>query len=280
MPMGDKNSPENTVVAIATVIQVEAPTSAKPGDKALIHRDGVVEGWVGGGCVQPAVNSTSLAVVNSGQPCLLRVAPDGKWEPVEGLNDYASSCLGGGSVLLFIEPLGTQPSLYILGESAVAQSLAELSIHMNFNVNLLRNNNDMKNMSSRIIVRTDFDCANADFIVIATQGKGDKQAIASALQSNCPHIRMVVSARKLEALKAQLQADGMDDESLARIDGPAGIDINARSPQEIALSVLAEVVKIRRSTSASLEKSQAHVRHTDENEKPVASPSDTGSCCD
>ena len=79
----DDNAVENSIVAVATVIQVQAPTSAKPGDKAFIRANGVIDGWVGGGCVQPAVNAISREVLNSGQPCLLRVAPDGKWQPVE-----------------------------------------------------------------------------------------------------------------------------------------------------------------------------------------------------
>jgi len=280
-----KNNEAENVVAVATVIQVQAPTSAKPGDKALIRANGFVDGWVGGGCVQPAITAMSREIMNSGQPCLLRVAPDGKWTPVEGLKDYASSCLGEGTVLLFMEPLIEQPSLCILGDSAVAQSLAEQAIHMNFNVSLHVSDASMVQASKRINVHTDFDCNKANFIVIATQGKGDKRAISAALQSTCLHIRMVVSGRKLEALKSQLRADGVSGDSLARINGPAGIDINARLPQEIALSVLAEIIQLRRtiqpqsvgaSEVASESKGSSKLKA---NSKPVNAPPSNGGCC-
>lgn len=116
----------------------------------------------------------------------------------------------------------------------------------------------------------------AKTIVIATQGQGDKRAIAAALQSKCPHIRMVVSARKLEALKTQLVADGMDEKSLSRIEGPAGIDINARTPQEIALSALAEIVRLRRSNP---EESDELVESSTRTENLVHVTSDKGGCC-
>ena len=246
----DDNAVENSIVAVATVIQVQAPTSAKPGDKAFIRANGVIDGWVGGGCVQPAVNAISREVLNSGQPCLLRVAPDGKWQPVEGVTDYASSCLGKGTVLLFLEPLRAQPNLCVLGDSAVARSLVEQAIHMSFNVSLHTENPQLELASKAVDVRTSYECLNADFVVIATQGKGDRKAIAAALRSRCPHIRMVVSARKLEALKFQLHAGGEEESVLDRLCGPAGIDINAQLPQEIALSVLAEIVKLRRADQA------------------------------
>ena len=221
-----------------------------------------------------------LVCVNSGQPCLLRVAPDGQWQPVEGLSDYASSCLGKGTVLLFIEPLLEQPSLCILGGSAVAQSLAEQALHLNFNVSLHVNNELPEAPSKRVDVRSDYECSNANFIVITTQGKGDKKAINAALQSTCPHIRMVVSARKLAALKLQLIEEGVSESSIARVEGPAGIDINAQLPQEIALSVLAEIVKIRRTHQTGASEMSEFIADSPPNAKLKDFESSGGGCCD
>lgn len=246
----DKPAATTKSVAVATVIQVEAPTSAKPGDKALIGSDGIIEGWVGGGCVQPAVLKAAREVMQSGQPCLLRVAPNGEWAPIAGLTEFASSCLGRGTLLVFVEPLHVQPRLCILGDSDVARKLAEQAVQMSLNVSLQASAINREDTSARIDVSNDFDCSQADYIVIATQGRGDKKAITAALQSDCPCIRMVVSAKKLAALKTQLLDDGVEDAALARLEGPAGIHIGAHLPEEIALSVLAEIVKLRRTVNS------------------------------
>ena len=94
---------------------MQASTLAKPGDKAWVRSDGSFEDWVGEGCVKPAIIRLSKQAAESGRPYLLRVAPNGQWEPMDGLAEFASSCLGRGSVLLFVEPLGVQPTLCVLG---------------------------------------------------------------------------------------------------------------------------------------------------------------------
>lgn len=276
--------PKPKAVAIATVIQVEAPTSAKPGDKALISADGTINGWVGGGCVQPAVLYATQAVMQSGKPCLMRVAPDGQWQSIAGLTEYASSCLGRGSLLLFIEPLAVQPNLCLFGDSAVAKSLAQQAVHLNFNISWQANDVRHESLSSQVNVQSEIDCQYANFIVIATQGKGDKQAIAAALQTECPHILMVVSARKLEALKERLHQDGYGKPVLARLDGPAGIDINAQQPEEIALSVLAAIIKLRRAAHTISEHAaepthKTAVAATTNIEKTSANVDNKGGCC-
>jgi len=123
---------------------------------------------------------------------------------------------------------------------------------LNMNVILQSPDIDIINISPRIELRNEFASVNADYIVIATQGKGDKKAIACALASDCSKVRMVVSRRKLQALKNQLIEDGMCGSELERLTGPAGIDIGAQLPTEIALSVLAEIIQHRRSFSAEL----------------------------
>lgn len=276
MDYTEQNMSKPKAVAVATVIQVQAPTSAKPGDKALISADGTINGWVGGGCVQPAVLYATQEVMKSGQPFLLRVAPDGQWQPVAGLTDYASSCLGRGSLLLFIEPLTEQPRLCILGESVVARCLADQAVLLNLNVSLQGTGVSQNSTSSHLNVQIEPDCQQADFIVVATQGKGDKQAIVAALQSICPHILMVVSTRKLEALKEQLQQDGFDESAIARLKGPAGIHINAQLPEEIALSVLAEVIQLRRSNITTPEQT---TKLAGKSVPGVATVDSKGGCC-
>jgi len=264
-----KQSEPHNPVAVATVIQVQAPSSAKPGDKAWISETGELEGWVGGGCVQPAIIKFSDQVWQSGQPCLLRVAPDGQWDAIAGMAEFASSCLGRGSVLLFIEPLNTKPTLCVMGESLVARRVADQAVNLNLNVVMQAPGIDNDSVSNQVTITNAYEQVKADYIVIATQGKGDKQALMSALASDCQTIRMVVSSKKLAALKSLLSSDGVEQANLDRITGPAGLRIGAKLPEEIALSVLAEIIQLRRSVGASM---------SDDSTELVTKPASQSSC--
>ena len=282
MDKNPKTNSDTNPIAIATVIQVQAPTSAKPGDKALVGKNGVLHGWVGGGCVQPAVAKLSKAVLASGQPTMLRVAPDGLWEPVEGVVDYASSCLGRGSLLLFIEPLHTQPTLCVMGSSAVALSLAHQALNLKLNVILQAPKAEQQNIASQIDFHQQFDPVHADYIVIATQGSGDKLAISNAMKSDCEHVSMVVSERKLVALKERLLADGFQKAALDRLKGQAGLRIGAQLPEEIALSILAEIVQLRRASSTQLAAAPSQSEPMSTQSEYVASDASTADqkgCC-
>jgi len=235
-------------VAVATVLQVKAPTSSKPGDRAFVNENGVLHGWVGGGCVQPAVQKISKRVLLSGQPTMLRVAPDGEWQSVDDLIDYSSNCLGRGSLLLFVEPLHTQPTLCVFGDSPVAISLAAQAVNLKLNVILQTLNSEKIDIPEQVSLRHQFEEVSTDYIVIATQGNGDRKAIETALECRGAHIGMVVSGRKFEALKQKLLDEGFNPSELDRVNGQAGLRIGAQLPEEIALSVLAEIVQLRRST--------------------------------
>jgi len=233
-------------LALATVIQVQAPTSARPGDKALVSAAGIADGWVGGGCVQPSVVKAARTVLQSGRNCLLRVAPNGTWSEVDGVADFSSHCLGEGSLLVFVESLNAQPRLCVLGNSAVAHSLALQAVHMDFKVTLCGGDVSALDCPAQLQCESDFNAVDADYIVVATQGQQDRKAIDAALACERASIQMVVSEKKLQGLKARLKNDAYTDEQLMRIQGPAGLRIGAKLPAEIALSVLAELVQLRR----------------------------------
>jgi len=242
---------QNQPLALATVVQVQAPTSAQPGDKALIGVEGIVDGWVGGGCVLPAVVAAAKDVLARGQSCLCRVAPDGAWAPVKDVADFSSHCLGAGSVLLFVESLYAQPSLHILGQSEVARILATLAVQMDFAVTLSGYEGPHEQFPAQLNLDRSFTAQGADYIVIATQGQRDRVAIETALASECASIDMIISERKLQGLKRELRRCSHTDEQLKRLHGPAGININAKTPGEIALSVLASLVHKRRSVAST-----------------------------
>ena len=245
----------STPLALATVIQAISPTSGKPGDKALVSAEAIVEGWIGGGCAQPAVIEASRKALKSGQSCVIRVGPKGEWAALDGVVDYASGCLSGGTLVIFIEPMIQQPGLSILGNSPAAQKLSVLAEQLDFSVTT---------------IPSDFPEINSDYIVIATQGKDDRAALITALASNAAHIAMIASAKKIAGLKASLEKGGIEPEQLDRIHSPAGIEIGAVTAAEIAVSVLADLVRVRRSNT---------------DKKTIPQPSEkvattgSGSCC-
>jgi len=237
---------EGTPLALATVVQAVSPTSGKPGDKALVTGDAIVEGWIGGGCAQPAVIEATRGALESGESSLIRVGPKGEWEPLEGVVDYTSGCLSGGTLVIFIEPMIKQPVLNILGNSLAAHSLCYLAGHLGFAVTLTCPDLVPSDLPENVRRAADFSEVNGDFIVIATQGKHDRSALKAALASSASHIAMIASSKKIAGLKASFAKAGVDSDQLDRIHSPAGIEIGALTPAEIALSVLADLVRVRR----------------------------------
>jgi len=237
---------DGTPLALATVVQAVSPTSGKPGDKALVTSDAIIEGWIGGGCAQPAVIEAAGEALSTAESRLIRVGPKGEWEPLQGVVDYSSGCLSGGTLVIFIEPMIKQPALDILGNSPAALSLCYLAGHLGFAVTLTCPDPVAGDLPDNIRLADDFSGVSGDFIVIATQGKHDRSAIKAALASNASHIAMIASSKKITRLKASFAGAGVDPAELARINSPAGIEIGALTPAEIALSVLAELVRARR----------------------------------
>lgn len=246
---------EQTPLALATVVQTAQSTSGKAGDKALVSAEGIVEGWIGGGCAQPAVVEAARMVLESAQPCLIRVGPRGEWEALDGVIDFSSGCLSGGTQVIFIEPLKRQTELSILGASPVALSLSKLAAQLDFSVTVISPDLESSELEA-IRIKHDFASISADFIVVATQGRHDRAALKAAIESNAGYIAMVASRNKIAGLKTSLIKSGVDASDIDRVHSPAGIEIGAVSPAEIALSILAELVRVRRSASSHQIKSE------------------------
>jgi xanthine dehydrogenase accessory factor len=282
-----------TPLVLATVIQAVSPTSGNPGDKALVSADEIIDGWIGGGCAQPAVIEAAGKSLASGKPMVIRIGPEGEWQTLNGVVDFTSSCLSGGTLVIFIEPLYQQPTLCILGHSPVAISLCSQAATLDFSVSIAspefgrdaRLNSNLEHLPDGISHRADFSDIDCDFIVIATQGKHDRSAINAALESRAGYIGMVASRKKMAGLKTILLETGIEAELLGRIQGPAGIEIGAETPAEIALSILADLVRIRR--SGKVKKYQANIPSQKElnqkqgSQKKALSPvkSGEGGCC-
>ena len=242
---------EQTPYALATVIRCKPPTSAKPGYKALVTGAGAIYGWVGGGCVQPAVIKTARKCLGDGQPQLIRVSSVEDADTEIDTADFKSACYSGGTLDIFIEPVVSRPALLLLGSSEVARSLAALAHYAGFYVAVASPAADPANFPLVDQLIQDFDVGKAMFsdtplVVVATQGKGDLPALQAALAIDTFHRAFIASKRKADKLKQVLIDKGHDPQAVAAIVAPAGLDIGAKSPEEIAVAVLAGLVAARR----------------------------------
>jgi len=238
--------------ALATVVRTKAATSAKVGAKAVIRADGSMVGWVGGGCTLGAVRKAAREALGDGRARMIRVRPDAEAGPAEdGTEDYRNACASGGTVELFVEPILPRPSLIVAGASGTARALRALGRNAGFTVTAAVLAEDLEGIAEADETLTGFELsrsprAAASFIVVATQGKRDREALEAALRCGAPYVAFIGSRKKVADLKAQLAGRGIAAERLEALHAPAGLDIGAVTPEEIALSILSEIVRERR----------------------------------
>jgi len=218
----------------ARVVRAERPTSARPGDEALVLADGTVEGFVGGTCAESTVRGHSLAVLESGDTLLLRITPNpdeaGQADPPGRVTEF-NHCLSGGALEVFLEPVVPSPVVGIHGDTPITRALLAFGPALRYHI-----------VSA---AEVGFDGAAA--VVVASHGRGEREVLAGALQAGVPYVGLVASRKRGEAIVAGLD---VDDELRARVRTPAGLDLGARTPEEVALSILAEIVVTRPAPSA------------------------------
>jgi len=249
----------HTPFALATVVRTISVTAAKAGAKAVIAADGTIAGgWIGGGCARAAVVKAAKAALEDGETRLISIQPEDllaergvtPGEEREGVQFAKNMCPSQGTMDIFIEPVLPRPNLVICGSSPVAVALARQAPCIGFDVTVSASLDDLKAYPAASRRIEDFDLAqlgNAEnFIVVSTQGRGDLAALEGALKTSARHLGFVGSRRKITTLKQKLREKGFADADLDRIEGPAGLDLGAITPEEIALSILAELLLIRR----------------------------------
>ena len=242
--------------ALVTVVRCESPTSAKPGAKAIVDASGEIQGWIGGGCAQPAVIDTVKKALKDGQARLIRVSP-GKGLPVdEGIIDFGMTCHSGGTLDIFIDPVIPKPALLIIGAAPSAQALSILAHRTGFEVTAMFPGADEALYPDAIQIIDGLDTSALrfsapPFVIVATQGKRDEKGLEAALSTGSNYIGFIASERKAEKVKQYLIEHGHEQSKVDAILAPAGIEIGAITPEEIALSVLAGLVKANREQSAS-----------------------------
>ena len=202
---------EGRPFALATVVDVERPASARRGDRAIVTPDGALSGWVGGACTESTVVREGLAALADGESRVVRV---------EG------GCASEGTIELLVEPQVPAPLLAVVGDGPAARTLAELA----------------RTLGWRVARELD---ENADAVVVASMGQGDENTLQAALAGRAGYVGLVASAKRGTAVLADLRAQGVDEESLARVRCPAGLDLGPSTQEEIAVAILAELVAWR-----------------------------------
>jgi xanthine dehydrogenase accessory factor len=246
---------------VATVVRVEHPTSVKPGNAALVRDDGAIDGFVGGVCAQHSVRLYSLRAIETGEPVLLRILPDAgsgsgsgddgdsddgpvaedpsrtvEVSDVEGTVTVSNPCLSGGAIEVFLEPVLPAPRVLLAGDSPIVSALRRIGPELGLS---------LVSASDGGVVPTQGDLG----LVVAAHGRDELGVLRAGLEAGLPYVGLVASRKRGAAVLDQLREAGVSDELLALLETPAGLDIGARSAAEIALSILARIVEVRRRSS-------------------------------
>jgi xanthine dehydrogenase accessory factor len=233
---------------LATVVAYKAPQSAKPGSKAIIKLDGSMIGWVGGGCVQPIVLREAKRLLQTGKPKLLTISPDAARDDWKGVESFRMTCEGGGSLEIYLEPILPNPQLVIVGCSPVAQTVAHLGTLLDFKV-------VTGDLTDPSLVRGQIN--EASYVLVATMGNRDEEGLMAVIGTRPQYLGLVASKKKSEVLFEYARANGATDDDIAIIKCPAGVEIGSETLPEIALSVAAEIVRVRRTSVEQAESAPA-----------------------
>lgn len=235
----------------ATVVRAEKPTSGKPGDKAIVTVDGVMHGWIGGSCAQPTVIAEALKALADDQPRLIRLSTNPEEQvPRDGLQDVAMTCFSGGTLEIYIEPQRPRPRLLLVGNLPVAQALAHLAKAMSYQVVAvdLEGGSSMNHANTLLATLENIgqQITPQTYVVVATHGNFDEMALEAILRAQPCYVGLVASGKRATAVRDYLRFQGLSDTDMLPLKAPAGLDIQARRGDEIALSIMAEIVQRRR----------------------------------
>jgi xanthine dehydrogenase accessory factor len=226
---------EGTVFVTATVVRAQRPTSAQAGDVAVVLGDGTIEGFVGGVCAEHTVRVYALKAMETGEPLLLRIVPDAPVEvsSEEGAVTVLNTCLSGGAIEIFLNPVLPTPRVLVVGATPIAAALVSLGSGLGL---------DLVHVDDGAADPSPGDLA----VVVAAHGRDELHTLRRGLEARVPYVGLVASPKRGAGVLEELRADGVPEDQLERIDVPAGLDIGARTPAEVALSILVEIVAARR----------------------------------
>ena len=239
--------------ALATVVRCERPTSAKPGAKALIRRDGSLAGWVGGACAEPVVVREALNALRDGQPRLIALVGEGGAAPgrTEGVAPYTMTCHSGGTLEIYVEPFLPKPLLVLVGHGPVIETLAALGRATDFAVTVVG-----ADAMGEELARLPLGPQAA--VVVATHGNADEEALERVLGAGAGYVSLIASRKRAAAVIESLRRRKLSEDRIGCLKAPAGLDIGAVTPEEIAVSILAEIVQMRRAAKPAPLEDEAH----------------------
>ena len=222
----------------ARVVLADRPTSAHPGDEAIVLGDGTIEGFVGGDCAESTVRAQALAVLDADESVVLRISPTPE-QPLPGKVMAHNPCLSGGTLEIFLEPQRPPPLVVVYGDSPIANAIGAVGAALGYEI--------VRGADIPQLPGTAQTPDDASAVVIASHGRDEAVVLAAALSAGVDYVGLVASPKRGAAVVADLDAD---EESKARIVTPAGLDIGASTPEEVALSILADIVARRPRPSA------------------------------
>jgi xanthine dehydrogenase accessory factor len=266
---------------MATVVRAVAPTSAKPGDKAVLTDDGLLIGWIGGSCAEPIVRKEAEAALLDGECRLLLITPEVQAASGEGRSVHKMECYSGGALEIYLEPFLALPRLLVFGNSPVARALCDLGRVMRYTVTAIdlgerpQMGPDITTVRS-LAALPEHDPART-FAVVSSHGVFDEESLEAALALGLPYTGFVTSRKRRDQVFAALASRGVSAELLGRVQAPAGLDLGARHPEEIALSVMAEVVATRRRGASAQPAKRAMNVAAEPGVEPA--PAKAKSCC-
>jgi xanthine dehydrogenase accessory factor len=221
---------------LATVVWRRAPSSGKEGATALITQDRKVRGWLGGACAEPTVVREALKALEEGSPRLLFLGPPEELEgrARDGVVTVPIACQSEGALEVYVEPVLPQPQIVAIGRSPAAVALAALATGLGWRSVLIEDSADLE-----------ADVDERSYVVVATQGHFDEDALEHALATPAAYVGLVASRKRVDAVLGYLRDRGVADEALARVHAPAGLDLGHVATDEIAVAILAEIVQLR-----------------------------------
>lgn len=221
--------------ALVTVVRTEPATSARVGDRAMVHADGTIEGWVGGGCIGPTARREALAALEEGAPRLVRITPDTAAQP--GVHVFPMTCASEGTADLYVEPFLPRPTFVLAGESPVTTTLSAIAPPLGFRLVRLD--------AGSHLTAEEVPFPQDAWMVVASFGEFDESAVEAGLRMGLPYIGLVASERRAARVLSELRERGFDEGELSAVRSPAGLPVGADGQEGISLSIMAEISTLR-----------------------------------
>jgi xanthine dehydrogenase accessory factor len=253
LAVANRLAQEGKPFALATVVWARAPSSGKPGATAVITSDREVIGWIGGACAEPTVIREALRTLEEGSPRLLFLGTLEELAGHEraGVVTVPIACQSEGALEVYVEPVLPAPHVVVIGRSPAAGALVGLAQALGWR-------------STQIDDTLDLLAASASapsFVVVATQGHYDEDALRAALATPAAYIGLVASRKRADSVLGYIRDRGVSDEDLARVHAPAGLDLGKVQPSEIAVAILAELVQLRAQGTLPVPAGEPSARH-------------------